>query len=143
MGLQGGQPWLLRSANMVSSRTKRAWRGALLDQQAVRGNLSLARELSEQIEIREVRRGQILIEQGADDHDIFCILKGHFEIIIQGRRIAAKGPGEQVGEIAAILSSLRRSATVLATESSVVAKLGASDLIELPKKHKFKWGHSP
>src|SRR5215471_5601497 len=96
---------------------------ALLNQRAVQGNRPLARDLAERVKIKSLRKEEVLIEQGADEHDVYFILAGQFEISIHGRKVGVKGPGEHVGETAAILTSLRRSATVQATEPAVVAKL--------------------
>src|SRR5258708_20959438 len=94
-----------------------------MNQRFVWGNKSFARELSGNVQFLDVPSERILIDQGADDNDIYFILAGRFEIVINGRKIAMSGPGEHVGEIAAILPSLRRSATVRAAEDGRVAKL--------------------
>ena len=112
---------------------------SLLKQKAVQGNQSLARALSEKVEIKRMEGGDTLIAQGAEDHDVYFILAGRFEIIVDGHKKDQKGPGEHVGEMAAILTSLRRSATVRAVESGIVAKLSSAELSELSKKHKFAW----
>lgn len=127
--------------NYSSFRSKATLERALLKQKSVRGDQSLARELSERVELIDVGTGQVLIKQGADDHDIYFILAGQFEIIVHGRKIGAKGPGEHVGEMAAILPSVRRSATVQALETGVVAKLSGIELMELAKRHKSMWQH--
>ena len=81
---------------------------ALLTQKLVRGNQSLARDLSQLVELRAVEAGQVLIQQGGDDNDLYFLLAGRYEIVVNGRKIATRGSGEHVGEMAAILPSLRR-----------------------------------
>jgi len=120
-------------------RRKDALEQALLNQKAVQGNRPLARDLAERVKIKLLETGEILIEQGADEHDVYFILKGWLEVSIHGRRVGAKGPGEHVGETAAILTSLRRSATVQAAEPAVVAKLELAEFKALSKKHTFVW----
>lgn len=114
---------------------------ALLNQRLVRGNESLARDLSKRIELCAVEAGQILIQQGGDDNDLYFLLAGRYEIVVNGRKIAIRGPGEHVGEMAAILPSLRRSATVQSSESGVVAKLNSNGLIEFANRYPSMWQH--
>jgi CRP/FNR family cyclic AMP-dependent transcriptional regulator len=114
---------------------------ALLNQRSIRGNESLARELAACVRLRSVDEGQSLIEQGGDDNDIYFILAGRFDIVVNGRKIAARGPGDHVGEMAAILPSLRRSATVQAFETGVVAALTAPELMKLADKFPSMWRH--
>jgi CRP/FNR family cyclic AMP-dependent transcriptional regulator len=112
---------------------------ALMSQRLVRGHRRLAEELSKSAELAGVSAGQVLIEQGADDNDIYFILAGGFEIIVNGRPVATRGPHEHVGDMAAILPSLRRSATVRSLEKGVVAKLPASQLIEIANRYPWMW----
>jgi CRP/FNR family transcriptional regulator, cyclic AMP receptor protein len=114
---------------------------ALLNQKLVRGNESLARDLSQRIELCAVEAGQILIQQGGDDNDLYFLLAGRYEIVVNGRKIAIRGPGEHVGEMAAILPSLRRSATVQSSESGVVARLNSIGLIEFANRYPSMWQH--
>jgi CRP/FNR family cyclic AMP-dependent transcriptional regulator len=114
---------------------------ALLNQKLVRGNESLARDLSQQIELRAVEAGQTLIQQGGDDNDLYFLLAGRYDIVVNGRKIAIRGPGEHVGEMAAILPSLRRSATVQSSESGVVAKLSSIELIGFANRYPSMWQH--
>lgn len=128
-----------RKGKNSSFKNRASLKEAMLNQKAVQGNSSLAAELAEKVELMEIKTGDVLIEQGADDHDVYFIVGGRFEIVFHGRTIAAKGPGEHVGEMAAILPSLRRSATVRATEPGLVARLGATELLELGKRHEALW----
>ena len=112
-----------------------------MSQRSVRGNQSLAQELSGKVHLLEVGVSQVLIEQGADDNDIYFILAGRFEIVVNGRTIASRGPGEHVGEMAAILPSLRRSATVRALEGGAVAQLSATELIDIANRYPSMWQH--
>jgi CRP/FNR family cyclic AMP-dependent transcriptional regulator len=120
-------------------RKKGAFEQALLNQKAVQGNRPLARDLAERVKIKLLETDEVLIEQGADEHDVYFILTGWLEISIHGRKVGAKGPGEHVGETAAILTSLRRSATVQAMEPAVVAKLELAEFKALSKRHTFVW----
>jgi CRP/FNR family cyclic AMP-dependent transcriptional regulator len=118
-------------------------RGALQDAlrtlRLVQGNDSLVTDLADRVELLETSAGQTVIEQGASDNEIYFLLAGRFEVVVNGRKIAERGPGEHVGEMAAAVPSLPRSATVRALETSVVARLSADALADLGAKYGFIW----
>jgi predicted nucleotide-binding protein len=105
----------------------------------VQGNDALVNDLIERIELQEVEAGETLIQQGASDNEIYLILAGRLEVVVNGRKIAERGPGEHVGEMAAAVPSLPRSATVRGVETGVVAKLSADALADLGTKYGFIW----
>lgn len=102
---------------------KRLLVDALASQKLVGGNLALAEALADRCELVAGPAGSCLIEQGGEDNDVFLIVSGSFDVVVNGRRIARRGPGDHVGEMAAIQPSQKRSASVVAAESAVVAKL--------------------
>ncbi len=95
---------------------------AFTSQKLVVGNRALAEELARRAEMMPVHAGDTLIEQNADDTDIFFIFSGTFDVIVNGRRIARRGPNDHVGEMAAIQPTQKRSATLIAVEDAIVAK---------------------
>ncbi len=96
---------------------------ALASQKIVAGNRELAEELADLVEVFSIAAGETLITQGGDDNRIYFVLSGKFDVIVNGRRIAGRGPGEHVGEMAAVQPAQRRSADVVAAEQAVVAQL--------------------
>jgi predicted nucleotide-binding protein len=116
-----------------------AGRGNLMDavmQQAIAGgNRDLAEELANRLELVEVAEGESLITQGAEDNDLFFIVAGTFSIVVNGRDVAVRGRGEHVGEMALIEPTQRRSASVVATQASIVGKLSYADVTELAACH--------
>ncbi|MBY3514205.1 cyclic nucleotide-binding domain-containing protein [Rhizobium leguminosarum] len=108
---------------------------ALTAQSIVARDAALAEELADLVELRELDVGQILIEQNGEDDDIFFIISGSFGIHINGRRIGGRGRGDHVGEMAAVEPTQRRSATVVAEESSLVARLTAQQFSKLAKNY--------
>ncbi|WP_310291241.1 TIR domain-containing protein [Rhizobium sp. BE258] len=104
-------------------------------QTMVGGDVKLAEALAEIAEILEVDAGATLIEQNGEDDDIFFIFSGALSIHINGRRLGARGRGEHVGEMAAIEPTQRRSATVIAEDRSIVAKLTAQQFSTLAKTY--------
>ncbi len=73
-------------------------------------------------ELIEIPQGSAIIDQGSVDNDLYLILSGSFNIIINGRHTATRGVGSHVGEMALIDCAARRSATVVAAEHSLVLK---------------------
>lgn len=108
---------------------------AMRGQRLVSGNGALAEELSDTAELIAVPRGQVLIQQDGDDNDVYFVIAGSFEVVVNGRRVAARGPGDCVGEMAAIEPTQRRSATVAAREPSVVARLNEAQFTELASRY--------
>ena len=76
-----------------------------------------------QLQVFSIPAGETLITQGGDDNRIYFVLSGEFDVIVNGRRIAGRGPSEHVGEMAAVQPAQRRSADVVAAEQAVVAQL--------------------
>jgi cGMP-dependent protein kinase 2 len=84
-------------------------------------------ELLETVEIKEVRAGQTIIDEGADGYDIFVIRQGSMvvEKNIGGKPVFLSylPAGSYVGEMA-LIDGGRRTATVRAAIKSEVIKLG-------------------
>ena len=78
----------------------------------------MARELADVAEVRELFPGEILIEQKSADNDFFFILSGTCRIFVNGREVAIRHAGQHVGEMVIIDPSLRRTATVIASEQT-------------------------
>lgn len=106
-----------------------------LYQKLVTGDRSLAEDLSRSVDIIAIQTGTTLIEQGADDNDIYFIFSGSFDVIVNGRRIARRGPNDHVGEMAAIQPTQKRSATVIALEDAIVAKLSEELFADIASRH--------
>jgi predicted nucleotide-binding protein len=96
---------------------------ALASQKLVLGDRALAEELARLVEVLSIPAGSVLIEQGAEDDDVYFILSGTFRIVANARLLAMRGPGEYVGEMAAVQPNQRRSASVISAEEAAVAKL--------------------
>jgi CRP-like cAMP-binding protein len=91
------------------------------------------------VELVAISSGQDLIQQGGSDNDVYFILAGRTEVIANGRKIGERGPGDHVGEMAAILPSLRRSATIRVTELGVAAKIAPPRLAQLGEPYPTIW----
>ena len=109
------------------------------EQKLVANNAALAEEIARIGELIEVQRGASIIEQGRTDNDVYLILTGDFRILVNGRHVATRHPGDHVGEMAAIQPTLRRSATATAAEESVVLKLAEPQLARLGSAYPEVW----
>lgn len=73
---------------------------------------------------RDFKRGEVLVEQGAESDSIFVILSGRFLVYVKSRKtpVAELAPGELIGEIG-FFSGEPRGATVIAARDSAVVEL--------------------
>jgi CRP/FNR family transcriptional regulator, cyclic AMP receptor protein len=108
---------------------------ALLGQKMVAGNKDLAEKLADRLPLRAIEAGGRLIEQGGSDNDVYFILAGALDIVVNGHKVARRLPNEHVGEMAAIEPTQRRSASVVAAEASVVAVLSETDLSDFGRQY--------
>jgi predicted nucleotide-binding protein len=111
----------------------------LKEQRIVAADPQLATALAEAGELLEVPAGDNLIEQDGEDTETYFVIAGSFQILVNGQVVAARGAGNHVGEMAAIQPTQRRSATVKASETSVVLKIGADKLATLGEKFPGIW----
>ena len=111
----------------------------LCEQKIVAGDQNLANRILELSEPVGVPAGDSVIEQGAATNDLYLVVAGSFDVVVNGRRIARRYAGDHVGEMAAVQPILRRSATVTATEDSVVVKLTEVQLSELSQAFPVIW----
>lgn len=75
------------------------------------------------------------MEQGGDDNDIYFILAGTFDVIVNGKRVAKRTANDHVGEMAAIQPTQKRSASVIAADDAVVGKLPEDVFSELGSRY--------
>ncbi|HEV2171298.1 MAG TPA: cyclic nucleotide-binding domain-containing protein [Candidatus Binatus sp.] len=99
----------------------------------------LAGAIARRVKLEEVAAGTHLIKQGARDSDLFLILKGSFSIAIDGRVVAHKRAGDHVGEMAVVDPHTPRSASVIATAESVVARIDEHDFSALADRYPRLW----
>lgn len=114
---------------------------ALTNQKMVAGNKALAEELADRVQLLTFMPNDVLIEQGGSDNHVYMILLGSVNIVVNGRVVALRGPNDSIGEMAAVEPIQKRSATVIAKEETVVAKLTEPELAEIgaryPEIYKF------
>ena len=96
---------------------------ALLEQKLVMGNDALAKQLVEVGSLEEVPAQSVLITQASGDSDVYFIVTGQMQIKVNERDVAVRVQGDHVGEIAALVPTAKRSATVVALEHSIVLRV--------------------
>lgn len=111
----------------------------LTQQSLVNCNIGLAEAIADTAALRELEPQAVLIEQNADDRDVFLILAGAFQIIVNGKQVGIRRDRDHVGEMAAIQPSQPRSAAVVALERSVVAQLTEAKFSDLAGRHPWMW----
>jgi hypothetical protein len=107
---------------------------------------ALERELSRTLmqdgakpQIRTVKAGAVVTEQGAAENDLFLVLDGVVRIEVDGERIAEYGPGSMHGE-RAVLEGGRRTSTVRAVTACKLA-VAAADRVDRAALVELSSGH--
>jgi predicted nucleotide-binding protein len=112
---------------------------AISEQFIVGHDANLAAKLLKKVSVKEYRAAQMLMEQGGEDTHLILILAGSVQIVLNGRNMAIRSPGQHVGEMALIDSYARRSATVIAIEATTVAEISEHDFNRLAEQHPTLW----
>jgi predicted nucleotide-binding protein len=123
----------------VGESGRQALIDTLKDQKMVAGNKELATEIAMIGELLEIKAGTAIIQQGGEDSDVFLIITGSFDIVVNGRVVASRFPNDHIGEMAAIQHTQRRAATVVAREDSLVVKFCEAQLVGFGSKHPDIW----
>ena len=114
-------------------------RQAMLAQKVVAGDEILADRLIALGKLRELTAGDVLITQGAWDTEIYFILAGEFNIVINGQHKAVRGHGVHVGELSGADPARARTATVTANTESLVLQVTDQTIIELASDNADFW----
>jgi len=114
----------------------------LLTQQTVQNDENLARDLAAIVSLVQIEPNctdSMFIKQGGADNEIYLILAGSVSILVNGREKARRKTGQHVGDLAAIDPAARRSASVVALEQTVLAKVTEPDFTRLAMKYPIVW----
>lgn len=112
---------------------------ALSEFRLLAGIEGLAERLAAAGQLEEVQAGQVFIEQGGTETDVFFIVAGSADVVVNGKTIAVRLAGELVGEMAAIEPAQLRSATLVAREPGVLLKVSETDFMPLADAHPAIW----
>jgi CRP-like cAMP-binding protein len=100
---------------------------AMKSQQLVARKRPLASALADHVALAELDPGAVLIEEGAADNDLYFVLAGRVAVLVGGIEVGTREAGQHVGEVALLDPTAPRSATVVAQEQTVVAKISERD----------------
>jgi CRP/FNR family transcriptional regulator, cyclic AMP receptor protein len=117
----------------------RLLRDALGRQSALQGLDSAINELASVATLTQYHSGDEIIRQDAADNDIAFILSGRVSIVINQRDINSRQAGQHVGEMALIDSSAHRSATVIALEETVLARVSEPNFSAVADRNPQLW----
>ena len=112
---------------------------ALLAQRIVQGQREIAEEISKEGMLLEFAPGKNLIVQGDADRDVFFLLTGKVQMIINGVRLYYRGHGTSVGEMSAINPQIARAATLEVVEPTVTWKINHERLEQIANAHPSLW----
>ncbi len=87
-------------------------------------------ELASVVQWRNLDDGETLMEQGESASSMFFVCQGSLSVVVQSKTVATLGIGEPVGELG-LFSEDRRSATVVATSSSLLGMITREDMENL------------
>ena len=99
-----------------------------------------AKEIARVAQEIVVKPGTIIIKQGEYKHDVFFILQGAVKVFVNSSLVATRTAGQHFGEMAGIMNS-RRTATVITTEESVLAKVSKQNFLKIANKLPFIWAN--
>ena len=108
---------------------------AMLSQKMVAGNRELAEYLADNAKFIEVTKDHVLIQQDAADNDVFFVLTGAFNVLVNGHIVARRFANDHVGEMAAVEMTQKRAASIVATELSVVAQIPEAQFSTIGSKY--------
>src|ERR671918_2027299 len=87
-------------------------------------------QLARVSEDMEIPKGQVLTKEGEIGHEFFVIVEGETEVTKNGKRVAKRGGGDFIGEIA-LIEETPRTATVTAKTPLRVFVLTTKDFHHL------------
>ena len=90
------------------------------------GSLAEQDRLAALLDEQAVPAGEVVIYQGEPGIRFYILRSGAARVLVDGREVSRVRPGEWFGEVA-LLSDIPRTATVQATENSVLLSLADDD----------------
>ena len=107
--------------------------------QAFLGNKEAASAIADTCELIEFQDGEYLIRQDDYDDDLFILINGSVNILINSRFVAMRNAPEHVGEMCLIDPKARRSATVIARGTVLAAKVEESEFTKIAQRFPELW----
>lgn len=123
----------------TGSEGPRYIRESLHEQKCIAHNAEVTDALFAAHKFATFKPGEVLIQQDAGDNDILFILAGRVSIRVNGREMALRQGGHHIGEMAMIERSAKRSATAVALEPTVVARVSEADFTPIATRFPDLW----
>lgn len=112
---------------------------ALRTQPVIGDDATLAEKIADSVEVAAFEPDSVLIEDSAADNDIYFILTGVVSIRVHDREIAVRTAGQHIGEMALIDPGQRRSASAVAEDEVVIARLSEPAFTDLAESNPRLW----
>lgn len=112
---------------------------ALQSQSIVQGGTGLAEYLADNGEITTFEPGETLVRQGESGDDLFFLLSGTVDIIVNDHTVAQRSNGQVVGEMTVVDPTTPRSATVTASTAVIALRATEAQLEEAAKLCPLLW----
>jgi predicted nucleotide-binding protein len=112
---------------------------AIQRQHLVRGDAELAHRLAAIATVEPFAKGASLTVQGNDGNDLYLLLTGRVAVVIKGQEMAQRSAGTHVGEMSLIDRTERRSASCIALEDTVAARIAEPAFTELAGRFPVLW----
>ena len=112
---------------------------ALGTQSALLGDAGLVDAVCGQAEVIEFEPGDTIIRESAPTNEVYFILSGIVSIRVNGRELAVRSSGQHVGEMAALDPGQLRSASAVAENDVVVARVDALTLNAIGESFPQLW----
>ena len=87
----------------------------------------------------EFEEGDDIIRQGGEDNDIYFIVSGKVEVLINDRLIAERKAPNHIGEMSLVNPKELRSATIRSKKKSVLLKVQEESFIDCANKNPSIW----
>jgi len=112
---------------------------ALKKQVLINGDNVISEAIADKVEMIEYIKGNEIIQQDNSDTEMYFILSGSVSIYINKRHIKTRNANTHVGEMVLLDLSQKRSATVVARETTVLAKITEPDFSKIANKYPVLW----
>ena len=103
------------------------------------GDEELIEAVLPHVELIKLGFDDVLIGMGMQDSDLYLIFSGVLDIMIEGREVVRRTKGETVGELELISPQIRRVATAIARDKTVVGRIAEPEFSELAERFPGLW----
>ena len=103
------------------------------------GDEALAGEAELCTELIQLGFDDVLIGTGRSDADLYLLFSGAVDVIVDGKEVTQRQKGQTVGELELVSSGLKRVATVVARDKTIVGRIAEEDFTALAERHPQLW----